>query len=344
MYERDSDLLQLAPRSRRRHRTSSVSLVEQLQHEILQAKSRVYRLNGPTPLQTLKLHTGLSFHLKREDLSPVHSYKWRGAMNRLLQLAAHGCRQVVCASAGNHSQGVALASQVLGMSPTIFMPCSTQELKVSQTRKLLGQVGNVVLSGDTFDDALHAAQNYAQRTESVMIPPFDDLHVIAGQGTIGLEILQACPHPGVVYLQIGGGGLAAGVACALKARDPGIRIIGVEGENQACMSAAVNAGVPVLLHQIDNFCDGTAVRQAGRLTHALCTELLDDIVTVTNNEVRTAIQYFWDEHRILPEPSGAMGLAALLRDAGTSHVENVVVILSGSNMNFSRLASLASSR
>lgn len=342
MFERDADLLQLEPRPKLRRPSSSAHLLSvTLRHEIQLAKSRIYRLNGPTPLETMKHPTGLSFHLKREDLSPVHSYKWRGAMNRLTQLASQGCRHVVCASAGNHSQGVAWASQALGMQATIFMPCSAQTLKVRQSMRMLGQRGEVVLEGETFDDALLLAQQFAEQARAVFIPPFDDLQVIAGQGTIGLEILQSCSRPGTVYLQIGGGGMAAGVACALKAADPDIRIVGVEGEYQASMSAAMEAGGPVMLNQIDQFCDGTAVKRAGKLTHALCKELLDEVVTVTNEEVRTAIRYLWDEQHIVPEPSGAMGLAALLRETDSIHIENAVVILSGSNMDFSRLAALA---
>lgn len=343
MFERDSDLLQLdaLPRRRRVLNAPPRTLTEQLQQEITQAKSRVYRLSGPTPLDRMKHPSGLSFHLKREDLSPVHSYKWRGAMNRLAILAQQGCNKVVCASAGNHSQGVALASQTLGMYATIFMPHSAQELKVNQTRTLLGNRGEVVQVGETFDDALLVAQCYAEQQQAAMIPPFDDLHVMAGQGTIGLEVLSSCPRPGTVYLQIGGGGMAAGVACALKAADPGLRIVGVEAEHQASMAAAMQAGTPVMLRQVDHFCDGTAVRTAGRLTHSLCSQLLDEIVTVTNDEVRTAIRYLWNERRIVPEPSGALGLAALLRENDPLQIEDAVVIMSGSNMDFKQLALLA---
>lgn len=342
MYERDADLLQLEPRLKRRRPSSTAQpLSVRLRQEIQLAKSRVYRLHGPTPLETMKHPSGLPFHMKREDLSPVHSYKWRGAMNRLGELHSQGCRHVVCASAGNHSQGVAWASQVLGMHATIYMPRSAQELKVRQSRKMLGQRGEVVVEGEAFDDALLVAQQFAERKGAVFIPPFDDLQVIAGQGTIGLEILRACPRPGTVYLQIGGGGMAAGVACVLKATDPGIRVVGVEAEDQASMSAAMQAGKPVMLSQVDSFCDGTAVKRAGKLTHALCSELLDEVVTVTNEEVRTAIRYLWDEEHIVPEPSGAMGLTALLRETDPAQIENAVVILSGSNMDFSRLAALA---
>lgn len=340
MFERDADLLTLETRPRRG--VEALSLTGSLRLEIHKAKARVYRLASPTPLQTMKHPRGLPFQLKREDLSPVHSYKWRGAMNRLALLASQGCRQVVCASAGNHSQGVALAANTLGMYATIFMPLSAQELKVEQSRKLLGQRGTVELVGETFDDALRAARLHAQQIGAEFIPPFDDLQVMAGQGTIGLEILQACPHPGTVYLQIGGGGMAAGVACALKAADQGIRVVGVEAEHQASMTAALSAGGPVLLDAVDHFCDGTAVREAGKLTHALCRELLDDVVTVTNDEVRTAIKFLWNEKRIVPEPSGALGLAALLREDDPRNIEHAVVVMSGSNMNFSRLAALAS--
>lgn len=340
MFERDADLLTLEARPRQG--SVAMSLSGKLHREIQQAKARVYRLARPTPLHTVRHPCGLPFLLKREDLSPIHSYKWRGAMNRLALLASQGCRNIVCASAGNHSQGVALASRALGMSATIFMPHSAQELKVEQSRKLLGQQGNVILMGGSFDEALRAALLHAAKVKAEFIGPFDDIHVIAGQGTIGLEILQTCRHPGTVYIQIGGGGLAAGVACALKCIDPSIRIVGVEAEHQASMTAAFTAGEPVPLDQVDLFCDGTAVKQAGKLTHQLCRELLDDIVTVSNDDVRNAIKFLWNEQRIVPEPSGALGLAALLREHDPSQIENAIVILSGSNMDFSRLAALAS--
>ncbi|HMP17431.1 MAG TPA: pyridoxal-phosphate dependent enzyme, partial [Gemmatales bacterium] len=224
----------------------------------------------------------------------------------------------------------------------IFMPSTAQALKIKQTQKQLGSQGKVIITGDCFDDALMEAQKYAEMEQASFIAPFDDVLIMAGQGTVGLEIMQACPNPGTVYLQIGGGGMAAGVACALKHFNPEIRLVGVEAESQASMRAAFDAGCPVELGCVDPFCDGTAVRKVGNMTFAVCKELLDDLITVTNQEVRNAMQFLWNEMRIIPEPSGALGLAALLQQSDAADIKNAVTILSGANMDFSRLSMLAS--
>ena len=208
------------------------------------ARARVYRLASATPTEEIPVPTGGSFLLKREDLSPIHSYKWRGAFNKLAVLAEAGStKHVVAASAGNHAQGVAIAASRLGSSATIFMPTSTPALKVREVKRFAGDSVEIVLEGDTFDVAAEKAAAFADATGAVIIPPFDDLHVIAGQGTIGDEIIASAKQPKTVYLQIGGGGLAAGVACVLKTFDPQIHIVGVEGAEQACMAAAVCAAV-----------------------------------------------------------------------------------------------------
>mgnify|MGYP001440954277 CR=1 FL=1 len=309
--------------------------------EVMLARARVYRLAGATPLDRLPDASGCEFLLKREDLSPIHSYKWRGSYNKLATLMESGqARHVVAASAGNHAQGVAIAAARLGLKATIFMPTATPALKVREVRRFAGESVDIVIRGDTFDDAAALARDFAAAHAAPIIPPFDDIHVIAGQGTIGDEIVSAHVNPRVAYLQIGGGGLAAGVACVLKTFDPSIRIVGVEGEGQASMSAAVRAGRPVTLEHLDRFCDGTAVRTTGSITCPLCADLIDEFVTVSNDEVCAAMQFLWDARRLVPEPSGAMGVAALLRDRAASPAAAgpALAILSGANMDFATLA------
>ena len=314
--------------------------------EVMFARDRVYRLGSPTPIEEVALParsdgTRGTFLLKREDLSPIHSYKWRGAANRLSVLsAAGGVESVVAASAGNHAQGVALAASRLGMKATIFMPSSTPSLKVREVRRLGGDCVRVITGGDTFDDVRLRAEEEAAAVNAVLVPPYDDVHVIAGQGTIGDEIVSSSSRPSTVYLQIGGGGMAAGVACVLRAFYPGTRIVGVEGEGQASMRAAVEAGRPVELDSLDGFCDGTAVRRVGDITYPLCADLIDEYVTVSNDEVCGAIRYLWEARRLVPEPSGAIGVAALLRDHASGKLEpgSSLALLSGANTDFSTLA------
>jgi len=307
--------------------------------EVMLARARVYRLADPTPIEEVPDLAGGSFLLKREDLSPIHSYKWRGSYNKLSVLAeAASVNRVVAASAGNHAQGVAIAASRLKLHATIFMPTATPALKVREVRRFADGCVDIVQQGDTFDEAAELAHDFAQREEAVIVPPFDDLHVMAGQGTVGDEIVSSGLRPKVAYLQIGGGGLAAGVACVLKTFDPEIRVIGVEGEGQAKMAAAVLARRPIKLDRIDRFCDGTAVRIAGRLTYPLCAGLIDEFITVSNDEVCAAMQFLWDARRLVPEPSGAMGVAALLSAQRTGRNESAVAILSGANMDFATLA------
>ena len=309
--------------------------------EVMLARARVYRLAHATPTEEVRDSTRGSFLLKREDLSPTHSYKWRGAFNKLSVLAEQGeTRQIVAASAGNHAQGVAIAASRLNLKATIFMPTSTPRLKVSESQRVARGCVRIVQVGDRFDDAAVAAREFAEQNDAVIIPPFDDLHVIAGQGTIGDEIVSFSTRPHVVYVQIGGGGLAAGVACVLKTFDPHIRVIGVEGEHQASMAAAVRAGRPVTLDHLDRFCDGTAVRIAGNITFPLCASLVDEFQTVSNDEVCAAMQFLWEAKRLVPEPSGAMGVAALIRDRARGRYGDVhpLAIVSGANMDFATLA------
>ncbi|MCC6142793.1 MAG: pyridoxal-phosphate dependent enzyme [Candidatus Hydrogenedentes bacterium] len=308
--------------------------------EILMARKRVYAVGEPTPLQPLDLAVDAKIFVKREDLSPIHAYKWRGAYNRMALLTDdERDRGVVAASAGNHAQGVALAARRLETHARIFMPISTPRMKQAAVRRHGADAVEVVLVGDTYDAAAAAALEYAQASNRPFIHPYDDLAVMGGQGTLADEVVMSGKGPfDVAYLQIGGGGMAGAVACWLKAYYPGIRIVGVEGVDQASMAAAVRAGQPVTLDYVDVFCDGTAVKKAGILTHEICSALIDEFITVTNEEVCAAIELLWEARRCVAEPSGAMGLAGALKQRETIRGQRVLTILCGANLDFDQLA------
>lgn len=308
------------------------------------ARQRVYGVAASTPLERVSI-PGLQadLFLKREDLSPIHSYKWRGAYNRMAQLSEEErLRGVVCASAGNHAQGVAVAARKLGTRASIYMPLSTPVMKQRAVRLHGGDAVEVILLGDTYDAAAEAAKVAAFEEERVFIHPYDDLATMAGQGTLGDEVVMSGEGPfDVAYLQIGGGGMAASVACWLRAYWPDMRIVGVEGENQASMKAAVAAGEPVTLDYVDVFCDGTAVKRAGDLTYPLCRDLIDEFMTVTNDEVCAAIQVLWETRRCVPEPAGALGLAALLQQKQRLEGKRVLAVICGANVDFGQLGWIA---
>ena len=215
-------------------------------------------------------------------------------------------RGVVTASAGNHAQGVALAARTLGIFARIHMPRSTPKVKQNAVRLHGGEFVQIVLTGDSYDDAVMAAREDERTSGAVYVHAYDDLQVMAGQGTLADEVVLSGHGPfDVAYLQIGGGGMASASADWLKTYWPDIQIIGVEGVGQASMKAAIEAGKPVELHDLDIFCDGTAVRKAGALPFEICRELLDQVVTVTNAEVSSAIRVLWETLRCISEPSGA---------------------------------------
>lgn len=318
---------------------------ERLREEILRARRRIYAFHGPTPLDELPLDgaIGTRLFLKREDLGPIHAYKWRGACNRMAMLDAdERARGVVTASAGNHAQGVALAARKLGTTAKIFMPVTTPLTKQRAVAHHGGDAVTIVLTGDTYDVAREAADAEIQKHGCTYIEAFNDLAVIGGQGTLADEIVMSGQGPfDRAYLQIGGGGMAAGVACWLKFYYPGIEIVGVEGEGQASMAAAVAAGKPVSLDSCDVFSDGTAVRQAGSRTFVLCRELIDRFITVSNGELCGAIQYLWDKRRVILEPAGAMGLAGVLKEQAGLEGQKVIAVACGANMDFGQLPLVA---
>ncbi len=315
---------------------------DQILKEITRARSNVYQLSGATPLEHYPQEGGGTLLLKREDLSPVHSYKWRGSYNFIAsQKPETLARGIVTASAGNHAQGVALAAARLGIKARITMPTSVARMKAHEVARLGGDAVEIIITGDTFDDARKAADEAAIKYNMLYVHPYDHPLVIAGQGTVGDELLMGPIWPDVVLLQIGGGGFAAGVATLLKAHAPHIEIIGVEGEGQASMQASVQAGHVITLPHIDVFCDGTAVKRVGDHTFELCRQFIDSYMTVSNDEVCAGIQKIWELARTLPEPSGALGMAAYLKRQEEFRGKNVAVIVSGANMDFARLSWIA---
>jgi len=318
---------------------------DQLIREILLARQRVYALAPATPLQSLDLHLDFECFIKREDLSPINAYKWRGAYNRMTQLSEEElAKGVVTASAGNHAQGVALSAKKLGTRARIYMPLSTPKMKQRAVEHMGGEQVEIRLAGDSYDEASSDAKRFSEEEGVPYIHAYDDLLVMAGQGTIADEIAMSGMGPfDVVFLQIGGGGLAASIATWLKHVNPSTKIIGVEGEQQASMAAAVAEGKPVALDYVDVFCDGTAVKQAGELTYPICRDVIDELMTVTNDEVSAAIEVLWNTSRVIPEPSGAMGLAAILKRQSELSGKKVVTILCGANMDFHHLGHIANS-
>jgi len=326
--------------------------------EIDRAAQRVYQVQPATPCQNVPLPDGRELWLKREDLSLVHSYKWRGAYNRLAALVESGFQGcVVAASAGNHAQGVALAAARLGVRAVIFMPRSTPLLKQQAVQRLGGSAVEVRLSGDHYDQAAAAAKQFLKRHSAQYLHPFDDPQVIAGQATIGLEI-DAAIDPDLVLLEIGGGGMAAGVATVLRRRFPRARLVGVEVQGQASMQQSLAAGRRLTLDHVSRFCDGTAVSTPGRWTFALCRQLLDQVWVVDEAQVCSAIEWLWNECRVVVEPSAGIGVAAALattglepfhdpglaaayRQLGLTPTSRLLTILSGANVDFLTLPLIA---
>ena len=279
---------------------------------------------------------------KPENMQRTGAYKVRGAYYKISTLTdeerAHG---LITASAGNHAQGVAYAAQHYGVKATIVMPTTTPLIKVERT-KALG--ADVVLAGNVYDEAYEHALKLAEENSYTFIHPFNDLGVATGQGTIAMEIVQELPLVDYILVPIGGGGLATGVSTLAKLLNPHIKVIGVEGIDQASMKTSIEQGRRVNLDYVDVFCDGTAVHIPGELTYPLCRELVDEFVTVTNNEVCQAIRAMWESSRVVPEPSGAMSLAGFLKQWNRGEVkpeEKSFVVISGANMDFTHLTQIA---
>ncbi|MFD2179097.1 threonine ammonia-lyase, biosynthetic [Veronia pacifica] len=306
--------------------------------EILRAP--VYEAAIVSPLQDMpRLSSRLNNHiqLKREDRQPVHSFKVRGAYNMMAQLTDEQKQAgVIAASAGNHAQGVALSGNQLGVEATIVMPRTTPAIKVDAVRSF---GGNVVLHGSNFDEAKGRAQELADEHGFTFIPPFDHPAVIAGQGTLGMEMLQQNGHMDYVFVPVGGGGIAAGVSVLIKQLMPQIKVIGVEAEESACLKAAMDKGYPVVLDNVGTFADGVAVKRIGDETFRLCHQYLDDVITVSSDEICAAVKDIFEDTRAISEPSGALSLAGLKQYVETHQLtgKNLVNVLSGANTNFHSL-------
>ena len=278
-------------------------------------------------------------YLKREDLQMVRSYKIRGAYNKIRSLSAESLENgIVCASAGNHAQGVAFSCSKLNIMGSIFMPVTTPKQKIEQVRMFGREFIEIVLTGDTFDAANSAAIAYAEENGKTFIPPFDDPKVMEGQGTIGKEILSQTPGKlDYIFVPIGGGGLASGLGSYIKAMSPETKIIGVEPGGAPCMKAAIENGGPIELDEIDKFVDGAAVKKAGAKTYEVCREVLDDIVIVPEGAVCTMIIQMYNKSAIVVEPAGALATAALRFYADKIKGKRVACIVSGSNNDITRM-------
>ena len=308
---------------------------------ITRAKINLNDVILQTPLQK-NLHLSDEFEanilLKREDLQVVRSYKLRGAFNKIAHLSADDLKNgVVCASAGNHAQGVAYSCQRLGIKGKIYMPTTTPQQKIKQVKMFGKTYIEVVLSGDTFDDAQQAAVADAKETGMAFIHPFDDEQIIEGQATVALEILQDTKENiDYIFIPIGGGGLAAGVGACFRQISPQTKIIGVEPAGAPSMFESIKAGKVTELKTIDKFVDGAAVQKVGEITFKICKQVVDDIVLVPEGRICTKILDLYNQDAIVLEPAGALSIAALDFYRDEIKGKNVVCILSGSNNDITR--------
>ena len=318
-------------------------MLERYVKRILQAK--VYDVAKETPLSEarfLSKRLNNTIYIKREDLQPVYSFKLRGAYNAMAQLTEEQkARGVVTASAGNHAQGLAMSAKQMGVKATIVMPKITPDIKVASAK---ARGAKVVLKGDAFDEALQYAYQLVEEKGYTYIPPYDHPEVIAGQGTIAMEILRQ--HPGdidAIFVPVGGGGLIAGIAVYVKYLRPEIKVIGVEAEDSACLKAALDAGERVVLDQVGIFAEGVAVAQIGEEPFRIAQHFVDEVITVNTDEICAAVKDVFDDTRAVSEPSGALSLAGLKKYVQQTGAENetLMCINSGANTNFDRLQHIA---
>jgi len=301
----------------------------------------VHEVARETPLDAAPLlseQLGRSVWLKREDLQPVFSFKLRGAYARMSRLSVEEqARGVVAASAGNHAQGIAVAARRMGVHARVVMPRTTPAIKIDAVRRL---GADVVVHGDSYDAAQARAIALCKEAGAVFIPPFDDPDVIAGQGTVATEFLRQCAEPpDAVFVPVGGGGLLAGVAAAVKSLSPRTKVIGVEPEGAASFAAALKAGEPVDIGPVNLFADGAAVRKAGALTFAIAAPLVDEMIAVSIDEICAAVHDVFLDTRSVIEPAGALAVAGMKRWVGAGgEGEQLVAINSGANISFERMA------
>jgi threonine dehydratase len=311
---------------------------EQVKQTLL---ARVYDVAQETPLTHVpKLSNQLSrsIYLKREDLQPVHSFKLRGAYNKIAQLTGEEkAKGVIAASAGNHAQGVALSAQKLNLSAVIVMPTTTPSIKIDAVKSYAAEV---ILHGDSYTDAYNHCMKLVKETGRTFIHPFDDPLVIAGQGTVGREILEQLPEVTHIFVPIGGGGLIGGIGQYVKSLRPDIRVIGVEPEDANAMQLSLQKGERVTLPHVGIFADGVAVKQVGQLNFQLAKQYVDKVVTVSTDQICAAIKAVFEDTRSIVEPAGALATAAIMQ-ANLPADAKVVAICSGANVSFERLQQIA---
>ena len=314
------------------------------QNTELDFKAAAERLKDIVVKTPLTLNANLSkkyqcnVYLKREDLQVVRSYKLRGAYNMMSTLpAAQLQRGVVCASAGNHAQGFAYSCKKLNVKGVVFMPVPTPNQKVSQVKMFGEAFIEIKLIGDTYDDCAAAAKKYTEENSMVFIPPFDDYKIIEGQGTVGVEILEAQNEIDYLFLPIGGGGLVAGVGTYFKEHSPQTKIIGIEPEGAPAMYESLKAGKVITLETIDKFVDGAAVKRVGDLTFSIAKDLIEEVHLVPEGKVCSTILKLYSEDAIVAEPAGALSIAALDDYADIIKGKNVVCIISGGNNDIDRM-------
>jgi threonine dehydratase len=316
--------------------------MEKYKKLIEEAAQRINKVVSETPLQfsrSLSERYNAEVYLKREDLQQVRSFKIRGALNKMLSLSkAEQKKGVVCASAGNHAQGVALSCSLLKIKGTIFMPAVTPNQKINKVKKFGGKFVTVVLKGNTYDEAYLESRNYCKKEKTIFVHPFDDPLVIAGQGTVGMEICkqtEGCKFD-YIFATIGGGGLISGVSSYLRAVGFNGRIIGVEPEGAAGMYHSLKAGKVITLDKIDTFVDGAAVRTVGEETLAICKKNLDQVVRVPEGKVCTTMIEMYQNDGIVAEPAGALPVSALDHFAEKIKGKKVICIISGGNNDILR--------
>ena len=294
-----------------------------------------------TPLQfhrKLSEKFGCEVYLKREDLQVVRSYKIRGAYNLIQSLTEEQRnRGIVCASAGNHAQGVAFSCKLLNIKGVIYMPAITPKQKINQVKMFGGNNIEIVLIGDTFDDCQAHALEYTSEHKKIFIPPFDHIKVMEGQGTVGKEILDEQSNIDYVFVPVGGGGLCAGLGSYFQTYSPQTKIIGVEPQGAPSMKEALKAGKPVVLDSIQRFVDGASVKKVGDLTFKICKEVLADMLLVPEGKVSSTILQLYNEDAIVAEPAGALSIAALDQYGDRLKGKKVVCILSGGNNDIDRM-------
>ncbi len=311
-------------------------------NDVMSAEHTLREILTPTPLMhnhNLSKDYEAEVMLKREDLQMVRSYKIRGAYNKIRALTAEQTKQgIVCASAGNHAQGVALSCNKLGIMGKIFMPVTTPKQKINQVKMFGGESIEVVLVGDTFDQANTAAIETSEREGKTFIPPFNDPKIIEGQGTVGLEILQQSSAPiDYIFVPIGGGGLASGIGAVYKQMSPNTKIIGVEPAGAAGMKLSFERGEVTELDYVEKFVDGAAVQRVGDITFDVCREVLDDIITIPEGKVCSTILNLYNFNAIVVEPAGALSISALDYYREQIKGKNVVCVVSGSNNDIVRM-------